>query len=1155
MNRSKLGLQSVNTKSAAALFVLIAAFYLSFGAPSVLAQSSGTITGIVMDQSQAVVPGATVLLIDAGTNDTRRTVSNSEGYFSFTALQAKTYKLRVELSGFQAWERPGIVLTPGSKINISDVVLAPGAQTETVTVTADAGLIAPLDSGEKSAVISAKEIENTTILGRSAAELIKILPGMVAVTGLDNRPGFSGEAIGINGNGDGGKQSALGNFSANGTRTESMDIVADGAHVSDPGCNCATPINPNPDMIQEFKVLQSNFSAENSKGPVVMSAVSKSGTSEFHGTAYYYMRHWKMNSNEWLLNANGQERPQNKYNFPGFNIGGPVLFPGSDFNKKRDKMFFFFGTEYYGQTLDTGVLRSRVPTEAMRTGDFSDAAYLSRLGSDQVSQQPQSQNGITGIVNGRIPSNLIDPGGRVLTSLFPLPNVQPNAATGGFNYVKALTLSQNMNQEWAKVDYNFSDNTKLFVRYSRQAELQQFPVGLWWRNAGQTPYPTPTNAENRSHSVSASLTNIFSPTLTNEIVFGLTYINFPNTLDDPSKVSRSKLNYPYKGIFKNSLDQIPSVVGAWGGGPTFFNPGGFDPVLFARKWLGSGADNLTKVRGTHTMKFGAYWEMVTNNQPGNNNSNGYIELATWSGNSSGNILADLLMGRGNTYNESTKNTLHNIAFRTTEFYAQDSWKVTPKFTLEYGMRFSHLGPWYNRDGNGLVVFDPSKYSASAAIGSDTGLLWNSKDSGTPLSGNDGRALFYMPRLGFAYNLFGAGKTVMRGGFGTFTYHDPQQPYDAVIDKSAGVRQTTAVGPLTLASVENFVPSAVKETVGALDPTDTRQPTTYSWSYTIQQELGKGTMLEASYVGNKSQYLMNRDSANINLVPLGAMLRDPNGNPDDYRPYKLYQAINYYRHDQFQNYNGLQLLLNRQKGRYNFLSSYTFSKTLGIRGGQQGARADSLDIRKHNYGILQYDRTHVFSVSYSILLPDFAKSWMSGNKVAGGFLDGWQFSGITQFASGFPLQASSANFNPSGTVNGVDIGNVRVIAGTPDTIVQPFITCDPRKGLAKDQYINPNCFAPPSPGRNGDYVFPYLKGPSYQNHDLALFKNFEIDEHKKIQIRVQAYNFLNHPLPSLSDQNLRLDFNAQGKVSNPLFGNVSGNKFGRRIIQLGFKFYF
>jgi hypothetical protein len=301
--------------------------------------------------------------------------------------------------------------------------------------------------------------------------------------------------------------------------------------------------------------------------------------------------------------------------------------------------------------------------------------------------------------------------------------------------------------------------------------------------------------------------------------------------------------------------------------------------------------------------------------------------------------------------------------------------------------------------------------------------------------------------------------------------------------------------------------------------------------------------------------MNRDSANINVVPLGAMLNNPNGDPNDYRPYKLYGTINFYRHDQHQNYNGLQVLLNRQKGRINFLSSYTFSKALGIRGGAQGARADSLDIRQHNYGVLQYDRTHVFNISYSILLPDFAKNWMGGNKVASGILDGWQFSGITQFASGFPLQNYSVNFNPSGTVNGVDVGNARVIAGTPDTTVQPFITCDPREGLGSNQYINPNCFAPPSPGRNGDYVFPYLKGPSYQNHDLSLFKNFEISEHKKFQFRVQAYNFLNHPLPSISDQNLRLDFNAQGKVANPLFGNSSGNKFGRRIIQFGFKFYF
>ena len=250
-----------------------------------------------------------------------------------------------------------------------------GSTAETVSVSAVTDLIVPVDSGEKSATLTTSQLQDFSVVGRSAAEFIKIMPGFaVASTGTENRSNFSGENIGINGNGDGGSQSALnGAYNVNGLPGASLDITADGAHVSDPGCNCATPVNPNTDMIQEFKVLTSNFSAENQKGPAVIQSVAKSGTQDFHGTGYLYARHHALNSNDWLNNRSGAPKPNNKYFFPGGNIGGPVQIPGTDFNKNRDKLFFFTGYEHYFQTLDTGLLRATVPTEAMRGGNFSDS--------------------------------------------------------------------------------------------------------------------------------------------------------------------------------------------------------------------------------------------------------------------------------------------------------------------------------------------------------------------------------------------------------------------------------------------------------------------------------------------------------------------------------------------------------------------------------------------------------------------------------------------------------------------------------------------------------------------------------------------------------------------------------------------------------------
>ena len=255
--------------------------------------------------------------------------------------------------------------------------------------------------------------------------------------------------------------------------------------------------------------------------------------------------------------------------------------------------------------------------------------------------------------------------------------------------MKALDVSQNSYQWMSRVDYSISDNTKLFVRYNLQNELQQFPVGLWWRNAEQVPYPSNISAKNQSQSVSASLTNVLSPTLTNEFVAGYTYIDFPNTFDDPSKVSRAAVGYPYKGLYKNGLDQIPQVTSWASSVATMLNPSGFElgpggNNLFAAKHLPSFSDNVSKVWGTHTMKFGMYYEKIINDQPSSNNSNDQLVFADWGSNSSGNGYADLLLGRAAQYSGNNYNILHNEGLNILEFFAQDSWKITRRLTLEYG---------------------------------------------------------------------------------------------------------------------------------------------------------------------------------------------------------------------------------------------------------------------------------------------------------------------------------------------------------------------------------------------------------------------------------------------------------------------------------------
>lgn len=1147
------------TKSLKITAIVIAAALM---AGAVYAQSVfATLTGIVSDPAQAVIPNAKVTLKNSASGDVRTTMTNSDGYYTFASVPIGTYALTIEASGFQLSKMDGLSFSGAEKRNV-DVALKVGSTSETVEVSSMADIVAPVDSGEKSATLNVKQLQDFSVVGRSAAEFIKIMPGFaIAGTGTENRANFTGETIGINGNGDGGSQSAFnGAYSVNGLPGGSLDITADGAHVSDPGCNCATPVNPNTDMIQEFKVLTSNFGAENQKGPAVVSSVAKSGGRDFHGGAYLYARHYAMNANDWLNNRLGLPKPENKYFFPGGNISGPVLIPGTNFNKNRDKLFFFAGYEYYAQKLDTGVLRATVPTAGMRTGNFS-PAELSKMGNITSSGGAPQQITDAAFPGGIIPASMIDKGGLALMNLLPQANSNPNA-NGGYNYVQQINFNQNSNQFMTRVDYSISDSTKLFVRYNRQWENQQFPVGLWWRNGNQVPYPTPVIGKNSSDSISASLTHVFSPTLTNELVVAYTSIKFPNVFEDPSKVDRANVGYPYKGLWKNGVAQIPSFTG-WGGEmATILNPGGFEVGgsrgLFADKYLPTISDNVSKVWGTHTAKFGAFYEYIRNNQPANGNTNGQAIYANWGGNSSGSGYGDMLLGRVAQYNEQSFNRLNDIMYNTFEAFAQDSWKVNRRLTLEYGLRISHFGPWADRTGAGYSIFDIGRYNPNAPATDYSGFFWHSRDKNVPLSGFPSRALYYAPRVGGAFDLFGSGKTVLRGGWGRYYFHSAQ--FTSGLDVSAGVKAYTFSNATTLADIENFKPG-LGDRLGAqaVDSIDDKTPWSDSYSVTISQRTPFSGLLEVAYVGNRSGALLNTGGPgnNLNAVPAGALLKAGVGDPnnaayDSFRPIAGFQDLRINTHGLYQNYNSAQVTWLRTKGRYNLNLNYTYGKSLGIVGNY-----DEFN-QRNNYGLMPGDRRQLFNAAYSVEMGNFTK----GNKLAGGIVNGWQVSGIAQVQSGINVLANTGyNFNID--TGGFKLGNgynlsARSINGTDSIALRPNFTCDPTSGLGPHQFVNGSCFSlPTGPGGNGPTVAPGIYGPAFMNFDLGLFKNFQLSESKKIQIRFNGYNFLNHPLYSFinGSNNLKLIYDQNtGKIANPNFG-VTTEKQGRRIVQVAVKFYF
>ena len=1155
---------------------LLVFIFVCIASVSAQAQSIfGTITGTVSDSTGSVVPKAAITLTNKTSGDVRRSTTNGDGYFSFSSVPAGQYDIMVTFPGFKQYDLTGIDMLGAAALNFP-VSLEVGSSKTEVEVVSQSEQIIPVDSGEKSIVLGVKQLQDFSVVGRNAGEFIKILPGFAMLNssdGLKSGTNFTGEVIGINGNGDGGSQSPLnGAFSANGTAAGSIDITADGAHVSDPGCNCATPVNPNTDMIQEFKVLTSNYSAENAKGPIVINSIAKAGGKDFHGEGYFYARDYALNSNTWLNNYVGVARPESKYFFPGGNIGGPVLIPHTGFNKNRDKLFFFSGFEAYIQTLDTGLLGATVANAGMRQGDFS-PGNLASLGAVTASGAAPSQVNSTMFPGGIIPKSAINPSGLALMNEYPLPNANP-ATTFGDNYAEDAIFQQNSYQWLSRVDYSISDNTKLFVRYNLQFETQQFPVTLWWRNSTSVPYPTPVLGKNQSQSVSASLTHVFNPTMSNEFVFAYTYIDFPNVFQNPAKVSDKAIGNSFTGLYNNGVDQIPSLT-SWGGelatilNPSGFQVGGPSQGLFAKKELPTFSDNLSKVWGTHTAKFGVYYEFVVNDQPSSNYANGLLQQANWNSHT-GNPWADLLTGYTSSYEQTNYDRLNNEAYNDVEIFAQDSWKVTKRLTVDYGLRVSHLQPWYDRQNLGFAIFNPSAYTTTAANGTQPGFEWHANTPSVPLSGFPSRALFYAPRFGLAYDIFGTGKTVVRGGWGQFRYHNSQ--FTQGLQPGQGIQTATVSGPISFAALEATNPGLQPFATAGVSAKDTESPLTTSYSFTISQRLPFSSMFEASYVGNQSKYLLNTGGVgtNINVIPYGTLLnvgKDPSsigsGGEYAYGPYPTYQALNIANHNLYGNYNSLQLSWVRQKGKYDITMNYTYSKAMGIVGG------DQLNLSQ-DYGPVPYDRRQIFNAAYSVELP----SPVHGNAILKGTVNGWQLSGITQLQSGVNLTGNSpgADFNASGNISSsLKVDNAYgssvssyAINGTDQVPLTPIITCNPTSNLAPHQFINGACFSiSTTPGVNGPIVLPEIFGPWFFNSDLSMFKNWQISESKKLQFRFSAYNFLNHPIWSFSgagpgSNSTYLDFgpgaNGTAVNTNAAFG-YTPIKLGNRIVQLALKFYF
>lgn len=1170
-------------------------------AVATLGQSSGsaTLRGRVTDPTGAVIAKIDVTLTNEATKDERKTKTNDEGIYLFTSLVPATYTLKVEGSGFKTYHQTSVALSPSDTRGL-DVLMEVGQTSESVTVNATADQI-QTETGAKENTITAKQIDNLSIISRSAIELLRILPGVVAPD--QDQLESVGFVSGAN---------SSNNYHVNGMRGEQNLITIDGSRMMDIGANNGSIITANPDMVQEVKVQTSNYAAEHGTSAVQISATTKGGGNGFHGSVYDYLRNHSFQANDRSNSINLVKRPLSQYNYPGGNIGGPVVIPGTNFNKNRDKLFFFVGFEYYYQRVDEGSALSQVPTLKQRVGDFSE------LPAGAVKVPAGCTVGGVG-VGGNAPNNNLAPCadkfGQTLLNFFPVPNFTDSA---GHNYVYSVLRPNDRNQFISRVDYSISDKTKLYVRLAREYEEQGFPRGLWW-DSSNYEIPGKLQSKNTGRSVVVNLTNIIGPSMTNEVLFSASKLKLNYDFADPDKVSYKALGLEKVGFFPGSNPYVPTSVLTWGSGD-LHSAYGF-PIL---AWNDSFAvtDNLTKVAGSHFLKFGAFLEQANKRQQSNHDTN--IVLGQWGqSNATGNNYGDLFVGRPLEFSQSTDRPIDNFRYYNYEFYAQDSWKIRSNFTLEYGMRFAFLPQNFERKGLG-VLFDPKAYDPSQGIfiGGDrtkpNGYLLASRGE-IPKGILDNPPIAWMPRLNFAWDIGGKGDLVIRAGAGLFYnrvqgnydyYSSGQMPntYSATVD-------TPWASPtgLTFSDLKNFDPfSAIANVnVSSRDINSNDLPRIANMSLTIEKKLPGQNLFTVAYVGTEGRHLPQQRS--INIIPLGGLNNGGiiNGanlaNPIDraaldasvlkqFRPFSAYNTVGVYQFTGTSSYHSLQATLSHQSGKnLQYFATYTFAKALGTVAANEtdgSAWADPIDTRGRSWGILPFDRTHVFNLSYNYNLPKLARG-MLDNVVMRGILDGWQMSGITTFQSGTPIRLRFTGDLAGGAQSQAWYGTDAFVSnGQSAGAITPVYLGDPRLSTSKlgGKVLDISKLTIPSFGNTGPAQPPfYIRTPSRSNFDISFFKNFGISETKKFQFRSGFFNIFNQAYPtridvanpSASDINLQLNTVCNKTVASAPNGLAGGtrtgfcdptggfsftqdtlnnfgkitNKHGHRIIEFAFKFYF
>ena len=1130
--------------------------------PTALAQNiTGVILGTVKDSAGAVIPNAQVTLTNQQTRAAQTISSNEAGIFVFPSVLPGIYTVEVSMAGFRTHQVRDVGVTMNERRSLGEIVLQVGQLQERVEVMAE---VTPVQtaSSERSGLVTSTQLMNTAIRGRDFVSLLATLPGIYDEN-MQSR--------------DVSKGPGAGGLHINGGRSTSINFALDGVQNTDTGSNGGSHVQPNMDAVAEVKVLTSNYQAEYGRSSAgTINVITKSGTREFHGSAYHYFRHEGLYANSFFRNRTGTPRPIERIQNFGYTAGGPIY--GKGFNKDKDKLFFFWSQEFVRRRNYPGTQFVTTPTQRERNGDYSDTRDVN--GAVIPIRDPATGQPFPGNI---IPQPRINKLGQAILNFFPLPNYVETDPALKYrrNYRANVSGAFPRREDLFRIDYNFSPTLNAYFRGTQDNDDENWPYGNW--TAGSHNYDM-YNTYRWQHGRSALLhvSKTFSPTLVNQFTMGVSTRGQAFNASDPSLIARSKMGnigqwYPQG----NESGAIPDV--SFGGVQNGINSGIGNIPYHNENPVFTWINNVTKVLGRHALKFGIYIERMRKDEVGSANTRGAFTFDRNTNNpfDSNYAFSNALLGNFNSYSEANLRTYSLYRYTQTEFYAQDSWKVSRKLSLEFGLRF-YSAPATHDIRQFLTTFIPAAYDPkTAAVMYRPGLdpatrrrvAVDPRTGATaavtyiglfvPGSGNyaPGMAIggkgapdgLYTtpfsaaPRFGFAFDPRGNGKMAIRGGFGMF-YDRPQ---GNVYSGTVGQPPVSYSPTVFFGNLDTFLQATGvvgPPNVTVVEAAQQSLPQTMNFSLGVQRELGFRSVIDVSYVGSLARHLII--SRNINSIPMYARFDPKNIDattnsplPDNYlRPYLGMGSINMRTFDGTSNYHGLQVSANRRMTNgLQYGVAYTWSKTLGVAAADFGGVSYYFPMRKQNYGPLSYDIRHMLVINYNWELPALGKRL--GSKVVGAVTDKWMLSGITTFMTGTPFTPGFSTSDGQ-DITGSQEGARITVVGDPNL---------PKSQRTFSKNFNTEAFARTPQRSFGNAGIGILRYPAWNNWDISVSKRIPWKgEQRYFQLRGEFYNAWNHAQFNSYDTGAR--FNPAGQQINANFGALTGTRDPRKI-QLSLRLMF